>query len=179
MSPRHTIKSRLRQKHPLLASAHFSLNFDIMVTPFSEEIKFIDQFIKYIKNENKIVKLFSNLHSTVYSKDHCWIFRTRGSWTTMAHLSEQFKTLNSIFKPLSCHGNKSKWVISHNFMLGGRLLNTNSRKCLLKYLQWEIKFSFHFSHYKSMETLSCHSNQSKYATAKKKKNKKKQLVCRG
>ena len=28
-----------------------------------------------------------------------------------------------------------------------------------------IKANFHFSHYKSMETLSCHSNQNEYATA--------------
>ena len=28
-----------------------------------------------------------------------------------------------------------------------------------------IKANFHFSHYNSMETLSCHSNQSVYATA--------------
>ena len=28
-----------------------------------------------------------------------------------------------------------------------------------------IKASLHFSHYTSMETLSCHSNQSAYATA--------------
>ena len=28
----------------------------------------------------------------------------------------------------------------------------------------EINASFHFSHYKSMETLSCHSNESTWAT---------------
>ena len=34
----------------------------------------------------------------------------------------------------------------------------------------EIKDNFHFSHYKSMETLSCYSNrQSIYAAARKKK----------
>ena len=32
-----------------------------------------------------------------------------------------------------------------------------------KYLQWDNKnCHFHFSHYKSMETISCHSNQSSY-----------------
>ena len=30
--------------------------------------------------------------------------------------------------------------------------------------------NFHFSHYKSMKTLSCHSNQSSYPTEIKKKN---------
>ena len=34
--------------------------------------------------------------------------------------------------------------------------------------------NFHFSHYKSMETLSCHSNQSSYPTEIKKHN-----FCRG
>ena len=33
-----------------------------------------------------------------------------------------------------------------------------------------IKANFHFSHYKSMEPLSCHSNQSAHATAIKKNN---------
>ena len=35
-------------------------------------------------------------------------------------------------------------------------------------------FNFHFSHYKSIETLSCHSNQSSYPTKLKKHN-----FCRG
>ena len=35
--------------------------------------------------------------------------------------------------------------------------------------------NFHFSHYKSMETLSCHSNQSSYPTEIKKKHN----FCRG
>ena len=34
--------------------------------------------------------------------------------------------------------------------------------------------NFHFSHYKTMETLSCHSNQSSYLTEKKKHN-----FCKG
>ena len=36
-----------------------------------------------------------------------------------------------------------------------------------------INLNFRFSHCKSMKTLSCHSNQSAWATAKKKKKKKK------
>ena len=36
-----------------------------------------------------------------------------------------------------------------------------------------IKTYFHFSRYKSMETLSCHKNESTWATAIKKKKKKK------
>ena len=35
-----------------------------------------------------------------------------------------------------------------------------------------LKTYFHFSHYKSMETLSCHSNESTWATAMQKKNNK-------
>ena len=38
-----------------------------------------------------------------------------------------------------------------------------------KYLQWGSKSGkFHFSHYKSMETISCHSNQSFYPIGTKK-----------
>ena len=33
--------------------------------------------------------------------------------------------------------------------------------------------NFHFSHYKSMATINCHSNQSSYPIEKKKKKKKK------
>ena len=36
-----------------------------------------------------------------------------------------------------------------------------------KYLQWD---SFHFSYYKSVETISCHSNQSSYPIGTKKHN---------
>ena len=40
-----------------------------------------------------------------------------------------------------------------------------SVKHLSKYLLWDSnKCLFHFSHYKSMETLSCHSNESTRAT---------------
>ena len=47
---------------------------------------------------------------------------------------------------------------------------TTQRKILKTFCQnihnkTAIKVIFHFSHYKSMETLSCHSNQSAYATA--------------
>ena len=42
-----------------------------------------------------------------------------------------------------------------------------SVKLLSKYLQWDSNKSQYFSHSKSMETLSCHSNQSVWATAVK------------
>ena len=41
------------------------------------------------------------------------------------------------------------------------------------YSQIEIKAFFHFSHYKSMETLSYHSNENTWATTIKKKKKQK------
>ena len=46
-----------------------------------------------------------------------------------------------------------------------------SVKLLSKYLQQEIAInaSFHFSHYKSMATISCHSNQSSFLIGTKNK----------
>ena len=64
------------------------------------------------------------------------------------------------------------------FENGGR---TDDRACLYYKLTNEPKDSgelinanFYFSHYKSMETLSCHSNESTWATTIKKHN-----LCRG
>ena len=56
------------------------------------------------------------------------------------------------------------------FMLGGGLLKKKDSKKLCPYIRSEtaIKANFHFSHFKSMETLRCHSNQSANATAIKK-----------
>ena len=50
----------------------------------------------------------------------------------------------------------------HKNILGGGLLN---KKFKNTYNTTSIKANFHFYNYKSMETLSCHSKQSAYATA--------------
>ena len=82
----------------------------------------------------------------------------------MLHLSEQLKK-----KSLIQHFNLSVAMsnLHKNFMLGGGLLNKRFYKKFSPNIhnKTAIKTSFHFSHYKSMETLSCHSNQSAYATA--------------
>ena len=52
-------------------------------------------------------------------------------------------------------------------MLDGGLLNKQFIKKLCQNIcnKTAIKTNFHFSRYQSMEILSCHSNQSVYATA--------------
>ena len=48
----------------------------------------------------------------------------------------------------------------------GGLLNKHfcKKKNQISPMTWQKLSTFHFSHYKSMETLSCHSNQSSYPT---------------
>ena len=59
--------------------------------------------------------------------------------------------------PFVCHDNLAnsavwtKFICSRNIKYCKILSNT--------YSQTEIKAYFHFFHYKSMETLSCHSNE--------------------
>ena len=45
------------------------------------------------------------------------------------------------------------------------LWRTTQQTFIKKKVEIAITTYFHFSHYKSMETLSCHSNESKWATA--------------
>ena len=51
-------------------------------------------------------------------------------------------------------------------MKRGGLLNKHFCKKFFSNIQNDLAdiVNFHFSHYKSMETLSCHSNQSSYLT---------------
>ena len=50
-------------------------------------------------------------------------------------------------------------------MVGRGLLQKHFCKKKIKYLQkHKINANFHFSHFKSMETLSCHSNESTWVT---------------
>ena len=74
--------------------------------------------------------------------------------------------------PLGCHDNRSNSAVWTKFI---RFIEDYSRnisvKLLSKYLQWESnKANFHFSHYKSMETISCHSYQSSYSIGTTKLN---------
>ena len=61
-------------------------------------------------------------------------------------------------------------------MAGKRLLQKHFCKTFFQNIcsNTEINANFHFFHYKSMETLSCHSNESTWAMTIKKHN-----LCRG
>ena len=69
--------------------------------------------------------------------------------------------------PFRCHDSQSNWEVITKIIC---LIEDNSinisETLLSKYLQWKaINAIFIFSHYKSMETLSCHSNESTWTTA--------------
>ena len=51
-------------------------------------------------------------------------------------------------------------------MKHGGLLNKHfcKKRNQISPMTWQQIVNFHFSHYKSMETISCHSNQSSYPT---------------
>ena len=74
---------------------------------------------------------------------------TRGPWTTFAHLSKQLYY---------------KSALSQHFSLSVAMATIEKHiyvKLLSKYLQWDNnKVNVPFSHYKSMKTLSYHSNES-------------------
>ena len=57
-------------------------------------------------------------------------------------------------------------------MVGRGLLQEHFCKTFVKTFSsnTEINANFHFSHYKSMEILSCHSNETTWATTIKKKH---------
>ena len=95
------------------------------------------------------------------------------SWTCMQHFSfipltaSEEKIFEYFFEnwPLCCHGNQSNsaiwtkfiWIVedySRNISVNQNILITCSETAKIA--------NFHFSHYKSMETLSFHSNQSSY-----------------
>ena len=78
----------------------------------------------------------------------------------------------SKINPLCCHGNQSNSAIWTQFI---RIVEDYSRNMSVKknICSETAKIAnFHFSHYKSMETTSCHSNQSSYPIETKKKKKK-------
>ena len=82
-----------------------------------------------------------------------------------------FEYLLQIY-PFGCHGNQSNSEVWTKFIW---LVEDYSRNISVKLCQnicndIAIKAYFHVSHYKSMETLSCYSNESILATAIKKHN---------
>ena len=74
-----------------------------------------------------------------------------------------FNIFSKIY-PLCCHGNQSNSAIWTKFI---QIIEDYSRNISVKkYLnicsETEKIADLHFSHYKSVETISCHSNQSLY-----------------
>ena len=92
--------------------------------------------------------------------------KIRGPWVTMLTWVSSYKSLIQQFR-LSCHGNKSKWGICTTSLCLVEDYSTNIYKKFCQNTCSEIArmTNFHFSHYKSMETLSCHSNEMTWATA--------------
>ena len=89
-----------------------------------------------------------------------------------------YKSLIQYFRlTFSCHGNKSKrglkfhawWRTTQQTILKNFCQNTCNKTV--------IKPNFNFSHYKSMETLSCHSNQSAYSIAIKTRSGVYETLC--
>ena len=72
-----------------------------------------------------------------------------------------------------CHGHQSREPIKFsgskkNHMLGRGLLKIHFCKTFIKYICSEtaINANFHFHYYKSMATITCHSNHSSYPIGK-------------
>ena len=79
--------------------------------------------------------------------------------------------LNNFLKiyPLCCHGNQSNSAIWTKFIwiVEDYLRNISVEKNLNICSETAKIATFHFSHYKSMETISSHSSQSSYPTGTK------------
>ena len=113
------------------------------------------------------------------------------SWTCMQSFSfiplrllrGRFLNIFSKVYPLCCHGKQLNSATWTKFI---SIVEVYSRNISVKKKK-EKKFynicsetakisNFHFSHYKSVETISCHSNLSSYPIGKKKKKKKKKQL---
>ena len=95
------------------------------------------------------------------------LFQTRGPWATMLTWVNSYKSLIQHFRlsvAMATNLNEefgellyARWRTTPQTFIQKFCQNTCS--------EIAIKTYFHFSHYKSMETLSCHSNESTWATA--------------
>ena len=108
-----------------------------------------------IKNKRFVEPIVMNISAKfqlhppyVFWGDDFWIF-FRECILLVAMATNQFSSLDTIH------------------MFGRGLLKEHLRKTFVKIScnETAIKVFFHFSHYKSMETLNCHSNESTWATA--------------
>ena len=77
--------------------------------------------------------------------------------------------------PLCCHGNRLNSAIWSQFIWIVEYYSRNIFVKKKKKICCETAkiANFHFFHYKSMETISCHSNQSSYPIGTKRKKKEK------
>ena len=97
---------------------------------------------------------------------------TRSSWATMLTWVNSYKSLIQHFRlSVAMVTNQNEEFVQ---LLHGWWRNTQQTFIKKKFCQnicseIAIKTYFHFSHYKSMETSSCHSNKSTYAMAIKNK----------
>ena len=80
------------------------------------------------------------------------------SAVTLWLLRRRFFNKFSKIYPLCCHGHQSNSAI---------WTNISEEKYLNICSETAKNATFHFSHYKSKETISCHSNQSSYAIGTK------------
>ena len=141
---------------------HFIVNCEPNVVNFagkciekcSLSIKYFDKIKCYV---DRPYLFFSELRpeTHIYIFYALWILRR--------------KFLNIFFENLAfgCHGNQSKISDLDKIHMTGRgLLQEHYCKTFCQNIcsNTEINANFHFSHCKSMETLSCHSNEITWAT---------------
>ena len=87
---------------------------------------------------------------------------------------DDFLTFFSQIYPFGCHGNQSNSAVWTKFICLEEDYSKNiSENLLSKYLQWDRNKGLLSLSYKSLETISCHSDESVRATAIKTK------FCRG
>ena len=101
-------------------------------------------------NDNKKINFVEANVVNIYAKFQ--LHPPYGFW------EEDFLIFFSKIYPFGCHGNQSKSVMLIKFIW---LVEDYSRNISVQFCQnscsnIEINAKFHFSHYKSMETLSCH-----------------------
>ena len=92
---------------------------------------------------------------------------TRGPWATMLIWVNSYKSLIQHFRlSLAMATKQNEEFVQILYAWWRTYYSTNIYKNVVsKYLQWNSKTYFHFPHYKSMEIVSCHSNESTWATA--------------
>ena len=98
----------------------------------------------------------------------CCKFKTRGPWATMLSWVNSYKSLIQHFRlSVAMARNQNDEFLC--LVEATQQTSIKKKFCQNTCSEIAIKTYFHFSRYKSMETLSCHSNESTWATAIKNK----------